>query len=269
MNEATLKLSGYVSEFPLVEVIQFLGNMKKNGSLRIFKGEKKEEGISLYFQDGNLIHAVFNEVKGIGAFYMALDSETGYFKFITGDKAPEISINHPIPFLLLESQRRADELRYIQRFLPPDESVLFIVSDIEEVPSLNTYEWRILSMVNGRRSLKRICEKIGDELEVKKIMVKLFMKNVVSTHSGEAYWKELVPVLIPSGELSVDRPYPPLLRTNLLLKAIDGKLTLQDLIIKLNMKENDLIEDIKLLFDTHWIKFPATQASLFNRMRNE
>jgi hypothetical protein len=94
---------------------------------------------------------------------------------------------------------------------------------------------------------------------VKKNLVELFKKNVISTTSGEASWKELVPVLVSSRELTTDRPYQPLLRTNLLLKAIDGKTPLKDLITKLNMKENDLVEDIKQLFDTYWIKFSPGQ----------
>jgi hypothetical protein len=94
----------------------------------------------------------------------------------------------------------------LQSQLPPEDAVLYIVSHQEEVPRLDTFEWRIISMVNGRRTLKRICEKVGDELEVK--------KNVISTTSGEASWKELIPLLVSSRDLTIDRPYPPLLRTN-------------------------------------------------------
>ncbi len=268
MDDASLQLSGNVTQFPLPEVVQFLGNMKKNGTLHISRNGE-EDGISLYFQDGNLVHAASRDSAGIGIFYAVLKSETGYFKFSAGESAPDTTIDQPIAFLLLESQRRADELRYLQSQLPPEDTVLFIVSHLEEVPRLNTFEWRIISMVNGRRTLKRICEKAGDELEVKKNLVELLKKNVISTTSGEASWKELVPVLVSSRELTIDRPYPPLLRTNLILKAIDGKTPLKDLIITLNMKENDLVEDIKLLYDTHWIKFSPGQTNLFTRLKHE
>jgi len=242
--------------------------MRQNGALRIFYSDEKEN-ISLYIRDGNLIHASSSDMVGLNAFFKALKSESGYFKFLTGETQDEVSINKPIAFLLLESQHRADELRHLQNLLPPDDSVLFIVPDPGEIPRLNTSEWRVLAMVNGRRTLKRICDKIGDELQVKKILLELFNKKLTSITSGEASWKELVPIPVPSHELTADRPYPPLLRTNLLLKAIDGKTPLKDLIVKLNLKENDLAEDIKLLVDTRWIGFPHAQAALFSRLRHE
>ena len=90
-----------------------------------------------------------------------------------------------------------------------------------------------------------------------------------STSSADADWESLIPILIPSRDLTADRPYPPLLRTNLLLKAIDGKTTLLDLMAKLNIKENELVEDIKLLYDTQWIKFTPSQETIFKRFKNE
>lgn len=268
MAEALLQLSGHVSEFPLVEVIQFLGNMRKNGALLVYS-KQEEAGISLYFHDGNLIHATSPVSSGIDVFYSALNSEIGYFNFLVGETSPKISIDQPVGFLLLESQRRADELRLLQSILPPEDAVLYIVSHQQEAPQLNTFEWCIISMVNGRRTIKRICEKIGDELEVKKSLLKLIKKNVISTTSGAASWKELIPILVSSGESTIDRPYPPLLRTNLLLKAIDGKTTLRDLILTLNMKENELIEDIKLLSDTFWIRFSPEQEPLLMLLKHE
>lgn len=268
VNENALKLSGYVSEFPLMEVIQFLGMTEKSGALRIYM-EKNEETVSLYFKEGKLLHAVSNESEGIGTFYSVLANETGYFKFISGETVPVVTIDKPIHLLLLESQRRRDELDHLQTMMPPDEAVLFIVPELEEVPKLNTFEWKIISMINGRRPIKRICEKTGDELEVKKAILKLLSKGVISTSSGEEEWKGLIPILIPSQDLTADRPYPPLLRTNLLLKSINGKTTLRDLIAKLNIKENELVEDIKLLNDTQWIKFPPSQERTFKRLKNE
>ena len=122
VNENALKLSGYVSEFPLMEVIQFLGMTEKSGALRIYM-EKNDETVSLYFKEGKLLHAVSNESEGIGTFYAVLEKETGYFKFIAGEHVPAVTIDKPIHYLLLESQRRRDELDHLQTMLPPDEAV--------------------------------------------------------------------------------------------------------------------------------------------------
>jgi hypothetical protein len=269
MNDTNVfKLSGFVAEFPLLEVIQFLGMNQKNGHLCISL-ENENESISLYIKQGMIMHAVFDEIEGIEAFHAILQMETGYFKFIAGEQAPKMTINMPVSVLLLESQRRADELNHLQTQLPPDDMVLFLVPDLEEVPPLDTFEWRVISMVNGRRNIQRICQKIGDELAVKQTVLKLLSRGLVSTVSEDAAWKTLTPRPLPSGELKADRPYPPLLRTNLLLKTIDGKSDLKTLMSRLNMKESDLLEDIKLLHDTQWIKFSTGEEKAFSRLKNE
>jgi hypothetical protein len=267
-EQNSLQLSGFVSEFPLLEVIQFLGMTEKSGALCISR-EKKEDTVTLYFKEGKLLHAVSSESEGMGTFYSALALENGYFKFIAGEPVPTVTIDKPVHFLLLESQRRKDELNHLQKLLPPDGAVLFIVPELKEVPRLNTFEWKIISMVNSRRSIRRICEKIGDELEVKKNLLTLFSKGVISTGSTDSDWKYLIPILISSRDLKVDRPYPPLLRTNLLLKSIDGKTTLRGLEEKLKIKENELVEDVKLLYETRWIKFSTAHEKVFSRLKGE
>jgi hypothetical protein len=267
-NENSLQLSGFVSEFPLLEVIQFLGMTEKSGALCISR-EKKEDTVTLFFKEGKLLHAASSDSEGLSTFYAVLAMEKGYFKFISGEAVPAITIDKPVHFLILESQRRKDELNHLQRLLPPEDTVLFIVPNLESVPKLDTFEWKIISMINGRRSIKRICEKIGDELEVKKNLLKLLSKGVIDTGSSDSAWKGLIPILIPSRDLKSDRPYPPLLRTNLLLKSIDGKTNMQNLAAKLKVTENELVEDIKLLYETQWIKFSMSQEKVFVRLKTE
>jgi hypothetical protein len=267
-NNDAFKLSGFVSEFPLIEIIQFLGMTEKNGMLRIFN-EEREDYVSLYFNGGRLVHAVSRESEGIDPFYMVLNGETGYFKFVSNEQPEKVTIDTPINILLLEHQRRNDELKHLETKLPPDDLALYIVPNLAKVPPLNTYEWRIISMCNGRRTIKRICEKIGDQLTTKKAILNLLHKKVISTVSENEIWKSLIPILLPSSELKSDRPYPPLLRTNLLLKAINGRSRLKDLELKLNMNENDLLEDVKLLYDTQWLYFSRSDEDIFTRLKGE
>jgi hypothetical protein len=268
MNNNTFKLSGFVSEFPLVEVIQFLGMNRKTGMLRIVL-EEEHKDLCLYFKEGELVHAETDEFKGLQAFYLISKLETGYFKFISGEEATQHTIDCPLSVLLFNSQKRLDELQHLQSRLPEDDSVLFILQEVEKVPPLNTFEWRIISLINGRRTLKRICEKSGDELDAKNTIVNLLTKGLIGTFSEDLVWKTLVPSLKSSSELKTDRPYPPLLRTNLLLKSIDGKSTFIDLMKALNIKESDMLEDIRLLYDTQWITFPRTQEKIFERLKSE
>ncbi len=269
MNESSLKLSGHFSEFPLPEVIQFLGMTEKCGALRVFQ-DREDEYVSLYFKEGNLLHVTSpSGTTDIGGFYSLLSMETGHFKFIKGEQAPEITINKPINMLLMESHTYLDELNHIKRQLPPEETILFIEPYLEKVPPLNTFEWQIISMVNGRRTIKRICQKIGDELLAKTTLWKLLTSGVVVDVHPDSDWLTLIPLHVPNEECREDRSYPPLLRTNLLFKAVDDHSSLYTLKLKLHMNENEMIEDIKLLHETHWIQFNPSQERIFSRLRNE
>lgn len=268
MSEISINLSGFISEFPLLEVIQFLGMTRKTGVIRV-TGSNNEETVSLFIKDGNLLHAESNGHSGLDVFYRVVASGKGYFKFSSGEEPARVTIDKPIHILLLESQRRQDELEHMKNQLPADEAILFIIPNLLKVPPLNTFEWRIISMINGRRTIKRICEKIGDEVDVKKNLIALFNKGVIDTVSEDSSWKHFIPSLITPGKLTCDRPYPPLLRTNLLLKAIDGQSSLEVLMRKLEIKESELIEDIKLLYETQWITFSTFEEKTFLHLKHE
>ncbi len=264
----TFKLSGFVSEFPIVEVLQFLGMTHKNGKLRIIQ-ENGHHELSLYFNEGDLVHAEGEELEGLQAFYHITKLKAGYFKFESGLKASQQTIDCPLSILLLDSQKRLDELKHLQSRLPHEDSVLYLVQEVAKVPPLTPQEWRVLSMINGRRSIKRISDKFDDELEAKNTILNLLLKGLINTFSDETAWKLLTPSIKSSGEINDQRPYPLRLRTNLLLKSINGKSTLMELMINLNINESDMLEDVRLLHETQWIVFPKTQEKLFARLKNE
>jgi hypothetical protein len=134
---------------------------------------------------------------------------------------------------------------------------------------LNPGDWKILSMVNGRRTIKRICQKIGDELVACSVLWDLLCRGLITKVHPDSDWNHLIPLRISPDEVKSERPFPHFLRTNLLLKTIDGHTSLKELGKKLNIEENDIIEDIKYLYDTHWIKFSAVQENVFAKLKNE
>ena len=264
-----LKLSGLVAEFPLIEVVQFLGMTEKTGVLQIQNIPLMVNHISLYLKKGRLIHAASDGRSGIDIFYMAMSLETGEFTFISGVEVNNISIDKPIHVLLLESQQYTDELKNIRSLLPSDETILFIAPVLETIPPLNKFEWYVISMINGRRSIHRICQKIGDELAAKTAIRNLLSVRVLTTSHPEDEWKHIIPLHIPSDKIHSERPYPPQVRTNLLLKSINGKLSIKQISHLLNCDENELMGDFKLLYDTGWITFAPEHEALFLRNRNE
>jgi hypothetical protein len=224
---------------------------------------------SLYFNGGNLIHATYNDLSGVAATDKILSIKKGYFKFVPNQLPKRVTINKAVQYFLLESQRRSDELKNISEKLPPESTILFIRPNLERVPQLNTREWKVLSLINGRRDIKRICERLGNELATKIILYGLLKNGLINTVSEFSGWEQIIPLPISSEKIKTDRPYPPLLRTNLLLKAIDGQTTLGRLKSQLRMTDTDLVDDLKLLFDTQWIKFQQKDKKTFDQIRYE
>jgi len=256
MNNRSFRLSGQVSDFPLPEVIQFLGMTRKTGELRIFNGQP-DKWASLFFCEETLLHAQCDYSEGVEAFLRIINRDNGHFHFFS-DYAPlKQTINKPVHYLMLQVQNQLDEMRNVDKQLPSADTTIIFSTLVDPIPRLTTQDWLVLSQINGRRTLGQIIQKCGNELSSKKILLKLLSHHLIAPASEARSLERLIPLPLDSEQTGSERPYPPRLRTNLLLKEIDGKKTLQQLGEHLNMKERDLLEDIRLLLDSQWIGFPS------------
>ena len=84
--------------------------------------------------------------------------------------------------LILEASRRVDEMSILQKQIPSDKLVFRMserVQDEEEV-KLNSNEWRILSLVNGKRSIREVIMGSGyDDLGAYKILYSLVSSGLI------------------------------------------------------------------------------------------
>jgi hypothetical protein len=259
------ELNGALGAFSILDVIQLLTMSQKVGELRL-ESEDGHETASLYLDKDNLIHAVYGELEGIQAFEALLGWKEGSFEFIPGRHPEKTTMDKAAFVTLLQAFARLDEMQKIQQDLPPEDINLYIVADIKTVPAITTKEWKVLALVNGKRTITRICRKFGDELTAKNLLLKLFKKKLISPDPPESDWRRLVPSLKPIAEKEGERFRPPRVRTNLLFKAIDGKSHFEDIRRKLDLSENDLLEDIKLLYELQWIKFNETDEEKFKNL---
>ncbi len=259
MNNRAFRLSGELSTFPLPDVIQFLGMTRKTGELRIYNGQP-DNWSSLFFQDESLLHAKCDKSEGMEAFLRIISRSNGNFHFFSDHSPEKSTINKPVHYLMLQVQNQLDELRNLNNILPPADTALMISPLVDPIPRLSTQDWLILSQINGRRSLEQIIRRSGNELESKKILFKLMHHHLIApTPKSSINISQLIPVPLTSEKTGSERPYPPRLRTNLLLKEIDGEKSLQQLSEHLNIKERDLLEDIRLLLDSQWIAFESQE----------
>jgi hypothetical protein len=182
MNTMEFQLKGKLVDFNLTEVIQFLGMNRKSGELAIHNSAHDKVG-SLFFLEGELVHASMNGNSGMAAFDRILHLTNGYFIFLAELRTESRSIKQSIQVLLMEAHTRNDERLQLQGELPAADTVLTLANDIASVPPLNTCEWKALSFVNGRRSIARICQKFGDELGALWALHGLYRVAALPAHS--------------------------------------------------------------------------------------
>jgi hypothetical protein len=241
---------------------------RKSGELAIHNHAHEKAG-SLFMISGELIHASMNGSSGLAAFDRILHLADGYFVFLAEQKTESRSIEMPIQVLLMEAHVRQDERLQLQSELPAAETVLTMASDVGSVPPLNTCEWKALSLINGRRTIARICQKFGDELGALRALHALIVKGLVAPMVLESPLFPLTPHPQSAAAVSEDRPYPPRLRTNLLLKAIDGRTSLKQLAASMKMDVPELIEDVRLLLELKWVLFNAKDEQIWSHYWQE
>jgi hypothetical protein len=247
-------LHGELAEFPLADVLQLLLMTRKSGELRL-ENEPAGNSAAIFFDRGNIMHASSNGIEGRPAVETLLKWTGGRFGFIPGTRPPKITINAPAQAVLMDAITRYDELLQIERELPPYDIPLYINPAIGTAPSLTPMEWRVLALVNGHRNIMRMCEEIGDEFETKSALLSLIQKGAVTVKLPDESWHTLIPRVIPTSDVKSERPFPPRIRTNLVLKSIDGKTRLADIWRTANTTELEFLEDIRFLHETRWIDF--------------
>lgn len=97
---------GQVSDFQLSDIIQMNCLGRLTTALKIVKGS---ENGSIFFQEGNIIHAEVSGKEGEEAFFEILSWQGGEFSSRKGTQAKKETIFKGWQSLLLEGMKRADE----------------------------------------------------------------------------------------------------------------------------------------------------------------
>ena len=98
--------TGHLSELSCVDVIQMLCIARKTTALRLSEGESA--GV-IHIENGEIVHAVWDDIVGEEAFFRMLAVKNGLFN--TSPLPPEIerTIKGDWQYLLIEGLRRLDE----------------------------------------------------------------------------------------------------------------------------------------------------------------
>jgi hypothetical protein len=264
---APIELSGKLSHFRLIEIIQFLSLAKKTGVLELADGGGGRA--SLFFENGALVHAQSAEAEGRRAFDRIFRWVAGAFVFRSGVQVASKSIDVPVPLLLLESQQRILDLGRLSGRIPSDLTVFRLLSGQQDAPALSAAEWKVVALIDGRRTLAQICDLVGDEILAKKAVVELMERGFISAESSRSAFFALVPQAVTPDEFVGTRLFPNRVRTNLVLKSVDGRASIGELRSKLKIESGDMIEDIKTLYDSNWIRFSPRETEVYLNLRND
>ncbi len=175
-----MTLKGNLKDFELGDLLQLLHMSLKNGALKI--SSIAGEGI-IYIENGIIRHAELGNEEGEIAMTKIMQLKEGTFEFLKDVKSSKNTINLPIPNLLLEIARKIDEWKVIERVVPSMDAVFEIEpnpdTDVEEI-ELKQNEWKILSRIDGKKSVKEIAQDLKIEpFETAKIFYGLATSGLI------------------------------------------------------------------------------------------
>lgn len=104
-------MQGSLSDMTVMDLIQH--NCQEQKSSQLTLNHAGEQAV-IYFQDGNIAHAVYGQQKGEEAIYQVIHWEDGVFAVENGIEPSEITITRNWSGVLLEAARRFDEQQVVE-----------------------------------------------------------------------------------------------------------------------------------------------------------
>jgi hypothetical protein len=175
-----MTFQGSLKELHLPDVIQLVSVSGKSGVFVLsYDGE---DGL-IYLENGRIVHAVLADIQGEEAVYTLATWGDGSFRFYPNEEAPAHTITKSNTNLLMEAARRLDEWRVLSKRIPSLDSVpVFKVPEGKQGQiNLNTQEWRILSKIDGEKSITDIAKEIqSSTFEVAKLLYGLVTMGLIT-----------------------------------------------------------------------------------------
>src|SRR6476659_7975179 len=158
-----MALEGTLKDFLLPDIIQLLGLSRKTGAVDITGSDGSGAG-RLFFQGGKVVSAALNGLPPLEAAFHFFTFPGGSFRFAEGEQPdpalPPITISNE--YLIMEGIRRADEWAALRDRVPSLDLPLGLVADPvagNRDINLKPDEWRVLTMINGRESVRQIARR--------------------------------------------------------------------------------------------------------------
>jgi hypothetical protein len=176
-------MTGTISEVPLPDLIQLFSTSKKTGTLIIRVGSVEGK---LHLDAGRIIYATVSNAKGLKplkAVFRILSWQEGTFELVGPEPHdfPE-TINMSTEHILMEGLRQIDEIRHMQRKLPPPEAELNIPNPlIPKLSELTTQELDVFQLIMNHSTLGQVLDRAAStDLDVTNVLFDLMDKGFVT-----------------------------------------------------------------------------------------
>ncbi|HEY9680203.1 MAG TPA: DUF4388 domain-containing protein [Oculatellaceae cyanobacterium] len=111
-------MQGRLEDLPPNNLLQSLSHSRMTGRLTV---SENQENITLFFEDGGLVHGTCRQGDGEIAVLELLPWTRGFYAFITGDRATERTIHRRIDTVVIDCLTLVHNLQYLERAgLSPD-----------------------------------------------------------------------------------------------------------------------------------------------------
>lgn len=260
---------GDIAALPIPELLQFIHISAKDGVLVVSEENGKPRAV-VHYQRSSIVHAVCDGIVGREAVFAAIAFTTGHFEYFAGT-SPRIqqTVDDNVQNLILEGLRRLDELSHVANILPYDDAPLFVAPEPpHDDIRLTAKEWRVLSLVNGKRSVGESIAASGkSDSEARLVLVGLLTADLIVDRRDDSHLDAIIPRHVSQDEAGTVRYAPPTLPGNLLLKACNGRATARELMTAMRMDERQLFKELELLVRTKWIAFSAGEDLFLRRVQ--
>jgi DNA-binding response OmpR family regulator len=253
-------ISGSLDEKSFPEAFQLAMAYGQSGTLVLKKAGLQAR---VYLNDGSVVHAEAGGLKGEDAFYDLALWNQGQFHYIVGEVTTEVTIRKSGTSLLMEATRRMDEWNLISSKIPSFDVVPHrVATSGGEAIRLTRVDWRVVSLVDGTRTIRQMAEELETDLyDVGRAVFGLITAGALSLDSDKNErdsFFDAVPELRPDPK--GEEPYELSPVQWKLLASIDGKRDLGVLTHLVGLAPRKMAECLKDLAERGFIRVNKPRA---------
>ena len=177
------ELQGNLEQMQMAEVLQTLTMSQKSGGLKLVNSAQKVGKI--FFKEGNIVQASFDQHKGEEAVYRILTWEEGFFKFDSNDTSDEPPIEKHMNSLLMEGFDEKEEFQKYKKNMPSFSHQLTVL-DESMAKELKPGSRKVFDLIDGQRTIQAIVDSSPiNYLLAIKIIYTLLKKGIVEAKAPD------------------------------------------------------------------------------------